>query len=291
MIAAQRVSAAVPARAGLGLRGPHMAEIIATPPSVAWLEVHPENYMSEGPGLAALERIRRDYPLSLHGVGLSLGSAEGIDPAHLARLGRLVGRLEPGLVSEHLSWSVSGGIYLNDLLPLPLDEEALETVARKVETMQEALGRRILVENPSAYVRFRHSTIPEPEFLEELARRTGCGLLCDVNNVYVSCVNFGGDPRAYLDALPAAEIGEIHLAGHFHTARQGRLLLIDDHGCRVSEPVWALYEHALERFGAVPTLIEWDREIPALDVLMREAARADALMRRASEGVGRARVA
>jgi uncharacterized protein (UPF0276 family) len=291
MIAAQRASAPVPARAGLGLRGPHVAEIVATRPAVAWFELHPENYMSEGPGVAALERIRRDYPLSLHGVGLSLGSAEGIDRAHLARLRRLVERLEPGLVSEHLSWSVSSGVYLNDLLPLPLDEEALATVARNVEAMQEVLGRRILVENPSAYVRFRHSTVPEPEFLAELARRTGCGLLCDVNNLYVSCVNFGRDPRGYLDALPAAEIGEIHLAGHFRTERQGRLLLIDDHGSRVSEPVWALYEHALERFGAVPSLIEWDREIPTLDVLMREAARADAIARRVLDGADRARVA
>ena len=291
MISAPRASAPVPARAGLGLRGPHVPEIVATRPPIAWLELHPENYMSEGPGLAALERIRRDYPLSLHGVGLSLGSAEGIDRTHLARLRRLVERLEPGLVSEHLSWSVSDGVYLNDLLPLPLDEEALATVARNVEAMQEALGHRILVENPSAYVRFRHSTIPEPEFLAELARRTGCGLLCDVNNLYVSCVNFGCDPRGYLDALPAAEIGEIHLAGHFRTERQGRLLLIDDHGSRVSEPVWALYERALARFGAVPSLIEWDREIPTLDVLMREAARADAIARRALDGADRARVA
>ena len=291
MIAAQRVSTAVPARAGLGLRGPHVAEIIATRPAVAWFELHPENYMSEGPGLASLEKIRRDYPLSLHGVGLSLGSAEGIDPAHLTRLRRLIERLEPGLVSEHLSWSVSGGVYLNDLLPLPLDEETLLTVARNVQTMQEAIGRRVLIENPSAYVRFRHSPIPEPEFLAALAQRTGCGLLCDVNNTYVSCVNFGLDPHGYLDALPAAEVGEVHLAGHFRTERQGRPLLIDDHGSRVSEPVWALYEHALERFGAVPSLIEWDREIPSLDVLMREAARADAIARRTFEGADRARVA
>ncbi|HYC14159.1 MAG TPA: DUF692 domain-containing protein [Stellaceae bacterium] len=291
MAAAMRHSAPIPARTGIGLRGPHIAEVLATRPAVAWLELHPENYMSEGPGLAALERVRRDYPLSLHGVGLSLGSAEGIDRAHLARLRRLVERLQPGLVSEHLSWSVSGGVYLNDLLPLPLDDECLAIVARNVEVMQEALGRRVLVENPSAYLRFRHSTMSEPEFLTALARKTGCGLLCDVNNIYVSAVNCGGDPRAYLAALPAAEIGEIHLAGHFRTERQGRTLLIDDHGSEVSEPVWGLYAEVLQRFGAVPTLIEWDREVPPLDVLMRETARADAIARELREGTSRARVA
>jgi len=291
MTSTVRHSAPIPARAGLGLRGPHLAEVLATRPAVAWFEVHPENYMGEGPALAALERIRRDYCLSLHGVGLSLGSAEGIDRAHLARLRRLVERLEPGLISEHLSWSVSGGIYLNDLLPLPLEEESLAIVARNVETMQEALGRRVLVENPSAYLRFRHTTIPEPEFLAALVHRTGCGLLCDVNNAYVSAVNLGGDPRAYLHALPPFAVGEIHLAGHFRTERQGCTLLIDDHGSQVSEPVWELYAEALGRFGAVPTLIEWDRELPSLDLLMREAARADGIARRALDGADRARVA
>jgi uncharacterized protein (UPF0276 family) len=291
MTAHDRTAAAIPALAGIGLRGPHVAEVVATRPAVAWLEVHPENYMGEGPGLTLLERIRRDYPLSLHGVGLSLGSAEGIDRAHLARLRRLAQRLEPGLVSEHLSWSVSGGIYLDDLLPLPLTEESLDTVARNVETMQEGLGRRVLVENPSTYLRFRHSTIPEPEFLAELARRTGCGLLCDVNNVYVSCVNLGLDPAAHLDAMPASAVGEIHLAGHFRTERQGRVLLIDDHGSPVSDRVWALYERALDRFGPIPSLIEWDKEVPSLDVLMREAARADAIARRIPSGARDVRAA
>jgi uncharacterized protein (UPF0276 family) len=291
MTAHDRTAAAIPALAGIGLRGPHVAEVVATRPAVAWLEVHPENYMGEGPGLTLLERIRRDHPLSLHGVGLSLGSAEGIDRAHLARLRRLAQRLEPGLVSEHLSWSVSGGIYLDDLLPLPLTEESLDTVARNVETMQEGLGRRVLVENPSTYLRFRHSTIPEPEFLAELARRTGCGLLCDVNNVYVSCVNLGLDPAAHLDAMPASAVGEIHLAGHFRTERQGRVLLIDDHGSPVSDRVWALYERALDRFGPIPSLIEWDKEVPSLDVLMREAARADAIARRIPSGARDVRAA
>lgn len=271
MAAHGTIGTAIPASVGVGLRGPHIAEVIATRPSLGWFEVHAENYMSEGPGLSRLEAIRRDYPLSLHGVGLSLGSAEGLDARHLARLERLAARLEPGLVSEHLSWSVNGGVYLNDLLPLPYTEEALAVVARNLETMQEALGRAVLVENPSAYLRFRASTIPEPEFLSELVRRTGCGLLCDVNNIYVSSANLGGDPIAYLDALPAAAIGEIHLAGHFRTERQGRTLLIDDHGSRVGEPVWALYHHALRRFGSIPTLIEWDKEIPSLEVLIGEA--------------------
>lgn len=281
----------VPAKAGLGLRGPHVSEVVETRPPIAWFEVHPENYMGEGPALAILEKIRHDYPLSLHGVGLSLGSAEGIDRAHLARLARLVDRLTPGLVSEHLSWSVASGTYFNDLLPLPLTEEALETVARNVDAMQEGLGRRVLVENPSAYVRFRHATIPEPEFLTALARRTGCGLLCDVNNIYVSCTNFGLDADAYLDAVPADAVEEIHLAGHFHGEHQGRPLLIDDHGSRVIEPVWALYRRALRRFGSVPTLIEWDRNIPALDVLMSEAACADAVAGAVTERIGRAQVA
>lgn len=260
--------------AGIGLRAPHVAEVMATRPPVPWLEVHPENYMGGGPAVRELERIRADYPLALHGVGLSLGSAEGIDDRHLARLRGLVERLAPALVSEHLSWSIAGGAYLNHLLPLPYDGETLDLLARHVERAQEALGRRLLVENPSSYLRFRDSPIAEPEFLGELARRTGCGLLCDVNNVYVTCRNFDLDPVAYLEALPAGVVAEIHLAGHHASDADGHPVLIDDHGSRVAEPVWDLYARALRRFGPVPTLVEWDTDLPALAVLLDEAGTA-----------------
>ncbi|HLI12026.1 MAG TPA: DUF692 domain-containing protein [Alphaproteobacteria bacterium] len=266
---------------GIGLRRPHVAEILSTRPAIGWLEVHPENYMApesaqgETPALTQLLALRRDYPVSLHGVGLSLGSAEGIDRRHLARLAALADRIEPVLVSEHLAWSVSEGVYLNDLLPLPYTEEALAAVARNVTMMQEALGRAVLVENPSAYLRFRHSTIPEPEFLAELVRRTGCRLLCDVNNIFVSCTNFGEDASAYIAALPPDAIGEIHLAGHFRSERRGRPLLIDDHGSTVAAEVWALYRQALARFGPVSSLVEWDKQIPPLPVLLAEAAAAE----------------
>lgn len=242
--------------------------------------------MGGGSAPACLDAIRRDYPISLHGVGLSLGSAEGLDVAHLARVRDAVARFEPALVSEHLSWSVAGGTYLGDLLPLPMTEEALDIVCRHVDQTQGCLKRPILVENPSTYLRFAHSIIPEWEFLAEVARRTGCGILCDVNNIYVSASNHGWDAATYLDALPPAAIGEIHLAGH--SVRQigpGQTLRIDDHGSRVTPAVWALYETALVRFGPVPTLIEWDTDTPALDVLMEEAAAADAILRRYSHDI------
>lgn len=266
--------APIAARAGLGLRAPHLAEVVATRPEVPWWEVHAENYLGGGPARRQLEAVRRDYPVSVHGVGLSLGTAEGLDRHHLQRLRRLIDDLEPALVSEHLSWSVAGGAYLSHLLPLPYTDESLAVVSANVEAAQDALGRRLLVENPSSYLRFRESPIAEPEFLGELARRTGCGLLCDVNNAYVTAQNFGLDARAYLRALPPAAVEEIHLAGHARNEADGRTILVDDHGSRVAEPVWALYRCALERFGRVPTLIEWDTDVPALAVLMEEAARA-----------------
>ena len=267
-----------PGLVGIGLRAPHVAEIIATPPPVGWLEVHVENYLGDGPAPRVLDVIRRAHPLSLHGVGLSLGSAEGLDRLHLERLAGLVRRIEPALVSEHLSWSITGGAYLNHLLPLPYTEESLDLVCRHVSLSQEALGRRLLIENPSSYLRFWHSPIPEPEFLGELARRTGCGLLCDVNNVFVTCHNLGQDPAAYLAALPSDAIGEIHLAGHSSNDVNGRIVLIDDHGSRVAPAVWALYEQAVRRIGPRPTLIEWDTDIPELPVLLEEAARAGRIL-------------
>ena len=267
-----------PAGAGIGLRFRHHREALDSRPAVPWFEVHTENYLGGGSAPRALDAIRRDYPLSLHGTGLSLGSAEGLDPAHLARVKAAADRFEPALVSEHLSFSVVGGTYLADLLPLPMTEEALDVVCANVDRAQSALGRSLLIENPSSYLQYRHSTIPEWEFLAAVAARAGCGILCDVNNMYVSCSNHGWDPSIYLAALPPESIGEIHLAGHaLRTFDGGRTLRIDDHGSRVAPEVWDLYARAVERFGAVPTLIEWDTNVPPLAVLLEEAARADAI--------------
>jgi uncharacterized protein (UPF0276 family) len=281
--------APLPLRSGIGLRAAHAAEVAATRPDVPWFEVHAENYMGGGPAVRRLERIRRDYPTALHGVGLSLGSARGIDTRHLSRLAALAERLEPALVSEHLSWSANGGVYLNDLLPLPYTEESLAVVARNVDAAQAALGRPILIENPSAYLRFAHSGLGEPEFLGELAARTGCGLLFDVNNVYVSSRNLGFDAIAYMDALPAGAVQEFHLAGHARNDADGREVLIDDHGSRVAAPVWMLYARAVARFGRRPTLIEWDANLPGLAVLRGEAAEADAIAAAVAAGNADAR--
>ena len=256
---------------------------------MAWLEVHTENYMGCGAPLRDLDVSRREYPISLHGVGLSLGSVERLDLGHLACVRRVAERVEPALVSEHLSWSTSGGVYLADLLPLPMTEEALEAVCHHVDQTQSCLRRRILVENPSTYLRFRHSTIAEWEFLAAVAARTGCGILCDVNNIYVSAANHGWQASDYLTALSSSAVGEIHLAGH--SVREldgGRVLRIDDHGSRVIPEVWQLYSEALSLFGPVPTLIEWDTDVPPLDTLLDEAARAEALLRGAPESVARA---
>jgi uncharacterized protein (UPF0276 family) len=269
---------------GIGLRAAHIADVLALRPSVGWFEVHAENYLGGGPALRTLEAIRRDYPVAVHGVGLSLGSADGLDSRHLGRLRALIDWIQPTLVSEHLSWSTLGGVYVNHLLPLPYSAESLALVVRHVDQAQAALGRRLLVENPSSYLRFRHSTMLEAEFLAELAGRTGCGLLCDVNNVYVTSHNLGLDAVSYLAALPAGAVGEIHLAGHSTSDADGQPLLIDDHGSPVSEAVWALYARALERFGPVPRLIEWDTALPPLARLLDEAATADRVAR---QGTGR----
>jgi uncharacterized protein (UPF0276 family) len=263
--------------AGIGLRNPHVAELLERRPTVGWLEVHAENYMNRGPGALALERLAGHYPLSVHGVGLSLGTARGIDRDHLNRLKEVCDRFEPRLVSEHMAWSVGDGIYLNDLLPLPHDEEALRIVCRNIDLAQSVLKRRILVENLSAYVGFTQSTMSEPEFLNEIVKRTGCGLLLDINNVYVSAHNIGLDPYAYVAALPAEAIGEIHLAGHAENDTPDGSVLIDDHGSRVAPPVWSLYSFAVRRLGLRPTLIEWDTAIPPLETLLGEAMWADLL--------------
>lgn len=265
----------MPATAGIGLRAVHHAEITAAPPGVGWVEAHAENYMSRGIPFHYLCKVREQLPVSLHGVGLSIGSADGIDDHHLERLKDLVDAIEPVLVSEHLSWSVVDGTYLNDLLPMPLTEEMLDHVTREVDRIQSRLGRRILIENPSTYLRFTHATIAEGTFLAELARRTGCGVLCDVNNLHVVERNHGCDPIAFLDALPEDAVGEIHVAGH-HVADHGDItLLIDDHGAPVAEPVWVLYAEAIRRFPRTATLVEWDTRIPPLARLVAEAHEAD----------------
>jgi len=270
---------AIPAQAGIGLRFQHHQAVVDARPDVPWLEVHTENYMGGGTPIRYLEAIRRDTPISLHGVGLSLGSAEGIDPAHLARIHKVVERIEPGLVSEHIAWNMIGGEYLADLMPLPMTEEALDVVCRHVDQTQNYLKRRILVENPSTYVAFGNSIIPEWEFMAAVAARTGCGILCDVNNICVSAHNHGWDASAYIAALPIDVVGEIHLAGHsIRSLADGSTLRIDDHGSRVSEEVWTLYRQAITRFGAVPTLIEWDNDVPPFDVLLQEAGRAASLI-------------
>jgi uncharacterized protein len=270
-----RASVAIVTAVGIGLRSPHITAVAAVRPPLDFLEVHAENYMAEAAALDRLLELRTDYPVSLHGVALSLGGAEELDRGHLGRFKALIERVEPMLVSEHLAWSAIGGVYLNDLLPLPYTEESLLLFCCHVEEAQDALGRRLLIENPSSYLRYRHSSIPEAEFLAEVARRTGCGILCDVNNIHVSAKNFGFDPLAYLDTLPAEMIGEIHLAGH-HAAEDVDIL-IDDHGSRVAESVWELYAEALRRLGPVPSLIEWDTDLPALEVLLNEARHAQEL--------------
>ena len=278
-LATTSTASLIPARAGIGLRFQHHQAVLDTNPDVAWMEVHTENYMGGGSPLRYLDAIRRDLPVSLHGVALSLGSAEGLDAAHLERIKKVAERIEPGLMSEHIAWSVVDGSYLADLLPLPMTEEALDTVCRHVDQVQSYLKRSILVENPSTYVTFRHSTIPEWEFMAAVARRTGCGILCDANNIYVSCQNHGWDASAYLAGLPPSTIGEVHLAGHaVRQLADGKTLRIDDHGSQVIAEVWTLYQQALTLFGPVPTLIEWDNNIPSLETLVAEARRADHLI-------------
>ncbi len=261
---------------GVGLRTPHLREILDTRPAVAWLEAHSENFLCPGGRpQQLLARLRADYPLSLHGVGLSVGSVETeFFHAHLARLRQLIEAVEPQLVSEHLSWGAVPGRHLNDLLPLPYTEEALDHVCRRIQVAQEFLGRRLLIENISSYVRLRHDTMPEWEFVAQVARRTGCALLLDINNIHVSSQNHGFDPYAYLAAIPVAAVGEMHLAGF----DEGAGCLIDTHGKPVAEPVWALYRAAVARFGAVPTLIEWDTDIPPLAVLLAERDKAAAIL-------------
>lgn len=265
--------------AGIGLRAQHHAGILARRPSVGWFEAHSENYFGAGgTHREQLARIRSRYPLSLHGVGLSLGSTDPLNADHLRQIKRLVREFEPILVSEHLSWSSVGGRYLNDLLPLPHTEEALRHTAARICDVQDALGRQILIENISSYLRFEGSDVPEWEFLAALVRESGCAILLDINNLYVNSLNHGFDAYSYLHGISTEAVKEFHLAGHTLTRCGGRDIRIDTHSTQVATEVWDLYRMALERFGPRPTLIEWDADIPPLPVLQAEAAKADAIM-------------
>lgn len=277
--------------AGIGLRSVHLGEIERDRPATGFLEIHAENYLTGSGAAATLQRLRAHYDLSVHAVGLSLGSAEGVDRRHLARVAALIERLQPAYVSDHLSWGVTGGRYYNDLLPLPYTEEALDIVACNIDCVQQTLGRSISLENPSCYLAFVHSTMSEPEFLSELVRRTGCGLLLDANNIHVTAHNLRLDPMAWLNGLPGEAITQYHLAGHAVNDADGEPILIDDHGSRVSDPVWRLFGEVVRRFGARPTLIEWDTDVPPLPVLLDEAALAQAVLVRPAGEQGDARAA
>lgn len=263
---------------GVGLRLPHVAEVAAG--ASGWFEVHPENFIANPHARELLQDIARRHAVTLHTVGLSIGSATGLDQKHLGRIRQLADELGPALVSGHLAWSTHGSVYVNDLLPLPYTEETLRVVTAHVREVQETLGRRYVVENPASYLGFTTSTLTEAEFLGELVVRTGCRLLCDVSNAYLSAANLGYDAYDYIDALPADAVAELHLGGFTREAEDGSpgaAVLIDTHAAAIAKPVWDLYAHALRRFGPQPTLIEWDNELPSFDRLRAEADRADAV--------------
>ncbi len=266
----------LPRRAGLGLKHEHFVEVLETSPDIGFFEVHAENYMvAGGPFHHYLGLIRAQYPLSLHGVGLSIGGEGPLNPEHLARLATLIERYQPHSFSEHLAWSSHGPVFLNDLLPLAYDKATLQRVCEHVDQVQSSLKRTMLLENPSTYLQFQRSTLDETDFISEVIRRTGCGLLLDVNNVYVSCINHQRNPRSYLEALPLHAVGEIHLAGFAEdTDSLGDRLLIDDHGAPIDNAVWQLYEKVLAQVGPMPTLIERDNQVPAFSVLLAEAQQA-----------------
>lgn len=275
--------AKVPSSAGVGFKPEHFREVAAAPQPIGFFEVHAENYMGDGgPPHAQLAFIRENYALSLHGVGLSIGAMQDLDRDHLDRLKLLCARYEPESFSEHLAWSSHGSVFLNDLLPLPYTAVTLQRVAEHVDQAQETLGRQMLLENPATYLLFAESTIPETEFLAEIARRTGCGLLLDVNNVFVSATNHRLDAAAYLAAFPLEHVGEIHLSGHAVSMDEtGAPLLIDTHDSRVADPVWMLYESLIARAGPVASLVEWDDNIPTWPILRAEALAAQAILDRA----------
>lgn len=270
----------LPDRVGIGYKPQHFSALMEAPGPVHWLEIHAENYMGDGGrSLAQLRALAERFPISVHGVGLSIGGEAPLDPDHLARLKHLCDWLTPASFSEHLAWSTHGDHFLNDLLPLPYTEATLARVCDHIDALQEAIGRQMLLENPSTYLAFADSTMDEVTFLSEIAKRTGCGLLLDVNNVFVSATNQNWNPVAYIDAFPLTQVGEIHLGGHDEEEDEhGAPLLIDSHGREVVDPVWTLYAHTIARGGAKPTLIEWDTNVPDFPVLEAEAARAAALL-------------
>lgn len=273
----------LPATPGLGFKSEHFDSIRQTRPALGFFEVHAENYMGAGGAPhRQLAALRQDYALSLHGVGLSIGGADRPDAAHLQRLRELIRRYEPASFSEHLAWSSHGGDYLNDLLPLPYTPETLSRICDHIDEVQATLGCQMLLENPSTYILFEQSSIDEPAFLSEIARRTGCGLLLDVNNVFVSCTNHRRDPRDWLGAFPLSQVGEIHLGGHAEEVLPSGPLLIDDHGSPVADPVWTLYAEVIATAGPLPTLLEWDNDIPPFATLLDEASRAAQVLARQS---------
>ena len=270
----------LPAKTGVGFKSQHYVEILANPGPVAWLEVHAENYMGDGGRpLAQLRALAERFAISVHGVGLSIGGEEPLDRDHLARLKHLLSWLQPASFSEHLAWSSHGGAFFNDLLPLPYTDETLARVAAHISQVQDEIGRRMLLENPSTYLGFAETSWDETEFLAELVRRTGCGLLLDVNNVFVACTNRQADPYAYIDAFPLGSVGEIHLGGHDAQEDEfGAPLLIDSHGAAMVDPVWDLFAYTMRKSGALPVLVEWDNDVPDWPVLSAEAGRAAAVM-------------
>jgi len=270
----------LPKRVGVGYKPQHFQDVLDNPAPVAWLEVHAENYMGDGGRpIAQLRALAERFPISVHGVGLSIGGEKPLDRDHLARLSRLVAWLEPASFSEHLAWSTHDMGFLNDLLPLPYTDDTVTRVSHHVDQVQDVLGRRMLLENPSNYLSFDESTMSEVEFLREIVRRTGCGLLFDVNNVFVSATNQKTDPISYINSFPLDAVGEIHLGGHDEDEDEhGSPLLIDSHGREVVDPVWELYRHTIARGGAKPTLIEWDTDVPDWPILAAEAERAHAIL-------------
>ncbi len=271
----------LPKRSGIGLKPEHYHFFLDNTDAIGWLEVHPENYMGRGgPPHHYLSKIRENYALSMHGVGLSLGSTDGVDPNHLKQLKQTIDRYQPEQVSEHLSWSHWKQNYFNDLLPLPYSEDSLKVIEQNIDLVQCTLGRKILVENPSTYIEFRQDSMSETEFLNEMVKKTGCGLLLDINNVFVSCDNHGKNPIAYLENYPTDAIGEIHLAGHsVQPLTDEKTIRVDDHGSEVKDEVWALFKHFCKtnkrRF---PVLIEWDVDVPSIDILMNEANKAESIL-------------
>ncbi len=280
MFDAPRTSKTLPARPGVGYKPQHYNDLIADPGAVGWLEIHAENYMGDGGRpIAQLRQLTERFPISVHGVGLSIGGEGRLDPEHLARLEHLVGWLNPTVFSEHLAWSTHEGAFLNDLLPLPYTDATLTRVCDHIDELQNTINRQMMLENPSSYLAFDESTWSEPDFLREVARRTGCGFLLDVNNVFVSATNLDYDPKDYIADYPLDKVGEIHLGGHDEDEDDhGRPLLIDSHGAAVVDPVWALLDHTLSLSGPRPILIEWDNDVPDWPILHEEAVRASAAL-------------